>query len=326
MKEKVLTAGGPEQPSSQEKKRLTARAKKRLIFYSCWIFVPLLQFCLFYIYVNFNSIMLAFQKYEVRTGAMGYNIKFAGFDNFKTAFTIIGENFFMLKNSAIMFVGSTLLGLSLALLLSFYLYKRFPAAGFFKVILFMPQILSHVVFALIFAKIGDELIPYIVENISGKQIMGLMTDPDTNFSVLIIFNLWIGFGVNVLLFQGSMEGINPSVVESAQLDGVNLLQELFHITIPMIFPTFVTFLVLGLAGIFTNQMNLFSLYGTSADAHLQTFGYFMYLQSLRSDIIASYGFYSYSELAALGLVLTLVVFPITFGIRKMLEKFGPSTD
>ena len=156
--------------------------------------------------------------------------------------------------------------------------------------------------------------------------MGLMTDPDTNFVVLIIFNLWIGFGVNVLLFQGSMEGINPSVVESAQLDGVNLLQEFIYITIPMIFPTFVTFLVLGLAGIFTNQMNLFSLYGTSADAHLQTFGYFLYLQALKSDIIASYGFYSYSELAALGLVLTLIVFPITFGTRKLLEKFGPSTD
>ena len=190
----------------------------------------------------------------------------------------------------------------------------------------MPQILSHVVFALIFAKIGDELIPYIVEKMSGEQIMGVMTNPDTNFVVLVIFNLWIGFGVNVLLFQGAMEGINPSVVESAQLDGVNLLQEFFYITIPMIFPTFVTFLVLGLAGIFTNQMNLFSLYGTSADAHLQTFGYFMYLQSLKSDVIASSGFYSYSELAALGLVLTLIVFPVTFGTRKLLEKFGPSTD
>ena len=314
------------QSSAPKKKMLTSREKKRLLFYSCFIFIPLLQFCVFYLYVNFNSIMLAFQKYEVKIGATGYNIKFAGFENFKTAFAIIGENFFMIKNSAVMFVCSTLVGLSLALLLSFYLYKRFPASGFFKVILFMPQILSHVVFALIFAKIGDELIPYIVEKMSGEQIMGVMTNPDTNFVVLVIFNLWIGFGVNVLLFQGAMEGINPSVVESAQLDGVNLLQEFFYITIPMIFPTFVTFLVLGLAGIFTNQMNLFSLYGTSADAHLQTFGYFMYLQSLKSDVIASSGFYSYSELAALGLVLTLIVFPVTFGTRKLLEKFGPSTD
>ncbi len=325
MAEQVLTVLEPEQPSGQKKKKLTARAKKRLIFYSCWIFVPLLQFCLFYIYVNFNSIMLAFQNYELRVGT-GYDISFAGFDNFKTAFTIIGENLSMIENSAIMFLCSTLLGMSLALLLSFYLYKRFPAAGFFKVILFMPQILSHVVFALIFSKIANELIPDIVEKISGEYSMGLMIDPDTNFALLVIFNLWIGFGVNVLLFQGAMEGINPSVVESAQLDGVNLLQEFFHITIPMIFPTFVTFLVLGLAGIFTNQMNLFSLYGTSADAHLQTFGYFMYLQSLKSDVIASGSYYSYSELAALGLVLTLIVFPITFGIRKLLEKFGPSTD
>ncbi len=325
MGENTVQAKASSQSSDKKKKILTSREKKRLLFYSCYIFIPLLQFCIFYIYVNFNSIMLAFQKYEVKTGT-GYNITFAGFENFKVALGIIGDNLSMIRNSAVMFICSTLLGLSLALLLSFYLYKRFPAAGFFKVILFMPQILSHVVFALIFAKIGDELIPYIVEKISGDQIMGLMTNPDTNFVVLVIFNLWIGFGVNVLLFQGAMEGINPSVVESAQLDGVNLLQEFFHITIPMIFPTFVTFLVLGLAGIFTNQMNLFSLYGTSADSHLQTFGYFMYLQSLKSDVITSSGFYSYSELAALGLLLTLIVFPITFGTRKLLEKFGPSTD
>lgn len=326
MNENMESATTSMQSSPEKKKGLNSREKNRLLFYSCFIFIPLLQFLVFYIYVNFNSIMLAFQQFEVKTGAIGYNIKFAAFDNFKTAFKIIGENFFMIKNSAIMFICSTLVGLSLALLLSFYLYKRFPAAGFFKVILFMPQILSHVVFALIFAKIGDELIPFIVERVSGEQIMGLMTDPNTNFVVLIIFNLWIGFGVNVLLFQGAMEGINPSVVESAQLDGVNLLQEFIHITIPMIFPTFVTFLVLGLAGIFTNQMNLFSLYGTSADAHLQTFGYFLYLQSLKSDVIASYGFYSYSELSALGLVLTLIVFPITFGTRTLLEKFGPSME
>ena len=113
MEEKVLTAVEPEQPIGQRKKNLTARAKKRLVFYSCFIFIPLLQFCVFYIYVNFNSIMLAFQQYEVRTGTTGYNIKFAGLDNFKTALTIIQENLFMIKNSAIMFVCSTLLGLSL---------------------------------------------------------------------------------------------------------------------------------------------------------------------------------------------------------------------
>ena len=132
--------------------------------------------------------------------------------------------------------------------------------------------------------------------------------------------------VNVLLFHGSMEGINPSVVESAQLDGVNLAQEFWYITLPLIFPTFVTFLVLGLAGIFTNQMNLYSLFGAYAE-ELSTFGYFIYLNSSKSDVIVTnIGYLSYSELSALGLLLTLVVFPITFGTRKLLEKYGPSTD
>lgn len=313
------------QTTEKGKIRFNSREKKRLAFYACFIALPLLQFCLFYIYTNFNSILLAFQTYIPNANATGYRIEFAGFTNFVKAFQTIVENFFMIKNSFIMFLCSTLLGMTLALLMSFYLYKRFVAAGFFKVILFMPQIVSHVVFAMLFRYIVNDVYPWIVLQTTGENIWGLLVNPETRFPLTVFFNLWVGFGVNVLLFHGAMEGINPSVVESAQLDGVNLAQEFWFITIPLIFPTFVTFLVLGLAGIFTNQMNLYSLYGAYAE-ELSTFGYFIYLNSSKSDVVASVGYLSYSELSAVGLLLTLVVFPITFFTRKLLEKYGPSTD
>ncbi len=313
------------QKQQNGKKGLNSREKKRLGFYSCFIALPILQFCVFYIYTNFNSILLAFQKYIPNKNMSGYTIEFAGVTNFVTAFETIADNFFMIKNSFIMFLCSTLLGMTLALLMSFYLYKKFAGAGFFKVILFMPQIVSHVVFAMLFSYLVNDVYPWIVKQTTGEQIWGLLVNPETRFPLTVFFNLWVGFGVNVLLFHGSMEGINPSVVESAQLDGVNLAQEFWHITIPLIFPTFVTFLVLGLAGIFTNQMNLFSLFGAYAE-ELSTFGYFIYLNSSKSDVVATEGYLSYSQLSAVGLLLTVVVFPITFGTRKLLEKYGPSTD
>lgn len=307
-------------------KRKNYRRRSRLLFYSIGLSLPVLQFCIFYIYTNFNSFLLAFQDYEARRGALGYEITFAGFANFKTAALTIGNNLYMLKNSFIMFLCSTLLGITLALVFSFYMYKKNLGSGFFKVLLFLPQLVSHVVFALLFTYLVNDLLPWVVEETSGKSIDGLFYNMSARFPTTLFFNLWIGFGVNVMLFSGAMSGINPSIVESAQLDGVNLVQEFIHISVPMIFPTIITFLVTGLAGIFTNQMNLYSLFGDHA-SELSTLGYFLYVNTSHSDIIPQdAGYLSYSEISALGLLLTAIVFPITFGTRKLLEKYGPSVN
>ena len=141
-------------------KRINYRKRSRLIFYTLGMLLPLLQFCVFYIYTNLNSFILAFSSYEARIGAIGYDIKFAGFSNFLAAFKTIGNNMQMIENSLILFVFSTLLGLTLASFFSFYIDKKYAGSGFFRVILFLPQIVSQVVFALLFYQLVQDLIPY----------------------------------------------------------------------------------------------------------------------------------------------------------------------
>ncbi len=306
-------------------KRPNYRLRNRLIFYSLGVAIPVVQFCIFYIYVNFNSFMLAFQKYTENVGSLGYSIEFAGFENFKTAFQILKENAFAIKNSLIFFVLSTFVGLSLAMVFSFYISKKYYASGFFRVILFLPQIVSHVVFALLFTYLVSDVYPYLVELLTGHSAEGLFNNQAARFPTVLFFNLWMGFGVNVMLFSGAMSNINPSIIESAEIDGANLVQEFFHITIPMIFPTFITFMVVGLSGIFSDQMNLYSLFADQA-GDLSTLGYFMYCATKSADIVVSPGYYSYSVLAALGLILTAIVFPVTWTVRRLLEKYGPNPN
>ena len=57
---------------------------KKLIFYIAMMAIPVIQFCIMYIGVNFNSILLAFQKYNIDTGRYVYN----GFQNFILAWMI----------------------------------------------------------------------------------------------------------------------------------------------------------------------------------------------------------------------------------------------
>lgn len=308
------------------KKKMDTRTKKRLVFYTLVVTLPLLQLCLFYVYVNFNSILLAFREYTVNTQGLGYIIEFAGFENFQTAFEKIGNSGYMIKNSLGAFFWRTGIGLSLALIFSFYLAKKYYASGFFKVILYMPQIISTVVFALLFRYIVTEVYPLVAEAFTGQEVSGLLDNANTKYATVVFYNVWIGFGVNVILFTGAMSGINFSVIESAQIDGVNVVQEFFYITIPMIFPTLITFIIVGIAGIFTDQMQLYTIFGIHAD-ELSTLGYFLYVETTSSDVISpSITTMNYSELSALGLTLTLIIFPITMTVRKLLEKFGPSVD
>ena len=115
-----------------------------------------------------------------------------------------------------------------------------------------------------------------------------------------------------------MSGISESIIESAQLDGVTPFKELVLIVLPSIWSTFVTFMVSAVVGIFTNQMSLFTFYGTNADVSLYTFGYYLY----RGAKIGTSSDYPY--LSAMGLLLTAVALPITLFTRWSLKKFGPS--
>lgn len=302
------------------------RRRKQKIFYYSMIILPVLQFCVFYIYANFNMILLAFQKYTNKVGALGYDVTFAGFENFKTAITYLSKRTFMISNSFKVFLLCTLVAMTLAIFFSFYIYKKYPMHGLFRIILFLPQIISNVVFVLLFKYIATDVYVYVVEKLTGETVMGLLDNLETRMNTVYIYSVFMGFGVNVLLFGGAMSGINDSVVESAQLDGVNILQEFWFITLPMIFPTIRSFLIIGISGIFTNQLSLHTFFGGDAGT-LSTIGYTVYMQSLTSALIAPNNYtLNYSQLSAMGIIFSVVLYAVITALKKLLDKYGPSVD
>ncbi len=305
-----------------------SRMRGRILFYCVIMALPLLQFCVFYIYTHINSFLLAFQNYSIHKSGVGYDIVFAGIDNFKVAFRLLVDKGHLIKNSLITYLICNLGIICLSLIFSFYIYKKFVGHNLFRVILFMPQIVSAVVFAILFQYIATNLYPDLAFRLTGENVLGFLSrDAETKFITLVFFSVWVGFGSNVLLFTGSMSGIDQSLVESASLDGVNLLQEFWHITLPMIFPTIITFLVTGIAGIFNNQMSLYTFYGGAADPKIQNLAYYIYVQTKESDVIrTSVKYMNYSEIVALGLLLTAIVLPTSLILRKLLERFGPRTE
>ena len=112
------------------------------------------------------------------------------------------------------------------------------------------------------------------------------------------------------------------ITEYVQIDGASKMREFFSITLPLIFPTISTFLVIGIAGIFTNQANLYNFFQYQADRSTYTLGYWMFvLIAEKSSNLTSYPY-----AAAMGVLLAMIAAPVTLVVRWLLEKFGPTTS
>ncbi len=313
---------------TRERKGYT-RKQRRLIFYVLVFALPLLQFLLFYLYVNFNSIIIAFQN-KTPKDTVGYDISFT-WNHFANAFDSFFSTAFgkMLWNSLQLLFGQLVIVTPLALLFSYYIAKGKPGASFFRVMLYLPQVLSVVVLGLLYQEVLNTVYPSILEKVSGaKDVASLMTKSsayNAKFYGALVFTLWFSFGSNVLIYTGAMSGVDQSVVESAHLDGVNSFQEFIYIYVPMIFSTVTTFIVTGLAGIFNNQMNLHIFFMNGDE--VEVFGYYFYSRTAMYLEQGMNGHISeLHELAALGLIATLIIIPVTLAARKLLNKYGPSTD
>jgi len=293
------------------------RSRKMFIFYCTMIALPVLQVVIFYFGVNINSILLAFKNYDRETGAYAWT----GFEHFikvsNEMFTDVTWSF-AFKNSFIAWSVSLVVSMTLALFFSYYIYKKGFGKNFFRVMLFLPSIVSGIVMVILFRNLVDNFIPAVVFRLGGEEILGLLANHDTTMLVLIVYGILMGFGTNVLLLSGAMSSISSSITDAGQIDGANKWQEFWHIVFPQIFPTFLTILIISIANLFSNQLSLFSFYGSYAEAQFYTVGYLLYKRTLA----ASYA--EYSDLAAIGIILTLIIVPITLGIRKLLEKVGPS--
>lgn len=291
---------------------------KDLIFALLVIAIPAIQFCIFYIGVNFNSVLMSFQKYVVNEQTNLGEYIFCGLENFeKMFFKLKYENELLtsIKNSLIVFVVNVGVGTTLSLVFSLYIFKKMAFAKTFRAILFAPSILSSIVTVTMFKNFAESAIPQIL-----NLEMGLLGNPETRFGTLLFFMVWIGFGTQILMYSGAMNSIDPSVIEAAKLDGASPLREFISIIIPLIYPTLTTFLITNIAGLFTNQLNLFTFYANSADASIRTMGYFLFRQTNVSTLA------EYPLLATYGIALTLIAVPVTLLSKKGIEAIGPKTE
>lgn len=301
-----------------KKKRIFKKKTKQRIFITLMLAYPVLQFLLFFGYVNIDTIVLTFQKFSWTEGKYIYS----GFDNYIMFFdriindpwtrrTIINSLFYMPVNSLII--------LPLSMAFSYFLFKKLPFSGFFRVVYFLPSILPIVVMTMAFSFTFDSNLGPV--NDIYKWFFGMFDSNvvvpswfgsyPTNQMMIFVYGIWVGLGFNIILMTGAIARIPEELMEYGQLEGVGFFKEFTTVVIPLIWPTIVTTFILGMTSVFTALLQPLFLTPTSGDTN--TIALAIYNSVIQNQNIA--------YMATFGIVLSIFGLPIILLTRKTLNRF-----
>lgn len=301
------------------KKKRRVGDKGELIFYISIIALPLLQVLIFYFYVNFNSILMAFQKYTLTKGFyFDKNDLFANFSKFWFELTKSRNIIIALKNSLLVWFFTAIVGTFLSIVFSYYIFKKWFLAKMFKFFLFLPSVLPSILLVLVFRTFMDSVIPEIAKNKFDIVMSPIFQNANLRMPAVIFYTVFIGFGTQMLIYTGAMGQISPDVLEAGKVDGVTTTREFFSIVVPMILPTVATFMIANVATIFTNQANLYSFFAHKANVENKTIGYYLYELIQDTEEYPKRSMYNYAS--AFGIICTFVAFPLTLLARKLLTR------
>ena len=238
---------------------------------------------------------------------------FVGLQNFQK---LLSDAKFLksFQNTVLLIVLVTIITLAFALVFAGILTReKIKGQNFFRVIFYIPNILSVVVISAIFNAIYDPKQGLL------NSIIGLFTNIKDNPILwlgnqkLVVFSIagamvWQAIGYYMVMYMASMSAVPESLYESASLEGSGRIHQFFHITIPLIWTnirTTLTFFIISsinLSFLFVNAMT-----NGGPDGASEVFLSYMYQQAYTNS---SYGY---------GMAIGVIVFLFSFGLAAIVN-------
>ncbi len=246
---------------------------------------------------------------------------FTGLENFKILLTDKAY-WTALGNTFLYAIMKIPVELPLALILAVVLSKIKKGAGIYRAVYYLPHVVSIALVALVFSNlfgvfgvINSALVK------AGFNMLGYnwFKTKLSSMSVVVIADIWMSFGVNVLYFIAALANIPEEVYESAELDGATAFQTFFRITIPMIAPTLQIILMLSIIGTLgINEIIIVMTNGAPGGStySVQSYIFQNYAPGIANgDINVGYG-------CAMSLVTGLILASVTGVYMKLSSKIS----
>lgn len=299
------------------------RSWKQKLFIIAMLAYPVLQFLVFWLYVNADTLILTFSRFDYKTG----DYVFWGFQRYAEVFEkmILGQDVAM-RN---MFLNSfhaiaiNLLILPIAVITAYAFYKKVPGGKVYRVLFFLPSMISLVVLTMVYRYMfNSEFGPIsaIFKFFKGESPIFLSTSQNYLWTLIYIFCIWAGLGSNVILMGGAMGRIPKEITESLRIDGVGFWRELWSFVVPMIMPTLGVFVLTALmsCATFVTQPMFIAINGGELNKYM-TVGWYIFetVQGTESDILYS---------ATVGVVFSTVCMPIIILGKIIIDRLTPDVS
>lgn len=287
--------------------------KFRLCFILFGITVPIINWIMFYVSTNLSSILMAFTD--------GYGeVCFANFIRLIDEFQMESSDIRLALINTFLTFGVLFVTFPFKVLVSYFIYKKIPFAGFYRIVFFFPTIIFSVAVALVFEQIvgvHGVLAQTLQEWMHLDYTPELLADSDFANWTVILNMVWLQFPGDLIIWGGTFARIPEDVLESARIDGVTWWQEFTKIIVPLVWPTVALQMVLLFCGIFGATGNVFLL--TEGQYGTMTLNAWMYL-TLYQNSGNMYTSNVYNYMSAVGLVITVIAVAISLSIRKITDK------
>ncbi|ERL64767.1 YteP [Schleiferilactobacillus shenzhenensis LY-73] len=261
---------------------------------------------------------MAFQDFIPAQGFL--HSQWVGFAHFQYMFSL-PDSFQIFRNTIVIAVGKIILGtlapIIFALLLNEVRVKWFKET--IQTIVYLPNFLSWVVLGAVFTMI-------LSDGGMVNQFLGLFGIKPISFlasntwfqPLMIITDVWKGYGYGTIIYLAAMTAINPDLYESAALDGANRWQNIIHITLPSIVPMIILVATLSLGNILNAGFDqIFNLYNPVVYPTGDIIDTYVYRMGLRGA--------QYSFGAAVGLLKSVISLVLIVFSYKLAKKYAHYT-
>jgi len=273
----------------------------------------ILIFSIFYIYPFFKTFQLSLCDYDLLE-SFSFAKYFVGLRNFRDVATdgLWWES--MWHAGVITFIALTFQN-ALALALALACNREIRARNFYRVLFFIPPVLSEVVVGLIWWWIYDGNYGLLNHWLGFLGLTHLITDwlsnPKTALICVSIVHSWKGFGWGFILLLAGLQTIPRQLYEAARVDGASSWQRFWKITVPLMVPVFVLVMILTILGSMQAFILIFTMTRGGPSSHTEV---------PVTRILASMGQSNFGIACAQGVIFGIILLLASFTLKKISEK------
>lgn len=213
-----------------------------------FVMPALILFLVFSVYPFYKVFELSAFEYD----GISPDMKFVGLRNFTDLFLHNATFWLSMKNALVV----TFLALTVqnagALLLALACDRDIKFGGVYRVIFYLPPVLSGIVVGLIWQWICDGqygLFNHFLDFVGLDHLKRpWLSDPKTALYTVAVIHMWKGFGWSFIILLAGLQSIPRELYEAAKVDGANAWHVFRNVTLPLLIPVFVLVSVLTVLG------------------------------------------------------------------------------